>query len=71
MTERKNETRKEQPSSGKSTGDQLLHDLNYKLTSALPEGLQKLQVSACDHMAKYPDAVCQGIRDAVSDRKGR
>ena len=67
MTEAKTESQKK-----KLPVDYALYNLNYKVTSALPEGLQKLQVSACDHMgSKYPHPACQGVRDAVIDGQSR
>lgn len=67
MAEAKNESQKKQ-----SPLNEALYNLNYKVTSALPDGLQKLQVSACDHMgSKYPHAACQGVRDAVVDGQSR
>lgn len=74
MAETKNETSKLETfaADAKSTGDKLLHDLSYKITSNLPSELQNLQVAMCDHAgAKYPHSSCQGVRDAVADMKGR
>lgn len=70
MAETKTETSKLE--NLKSTGDKLLHDLSYKITSNLPSELQNLQVAMCDHAgAKYPHASCQGVHDAIADQKGR
>lgn len=56
----------------KTIGDKLLYELSYKVTRNLPPELQNLQVDMCDHLGeKYPNSSCQGVRDAVVDRKWR
>ena len=74
MAETKNETSKLESfaANAKSTGDKLLYDLSYKITSNLPSELQNLQVAVCDHAgAKYPHSSSQGVHDAVNDSKVR
>lgn len=74
MADSKKETTKPESfaEGAKAIGDKLLYELSYKVTSNLPTELQNLQVDMCDHTgAKYPSSSCQGVRDAVVDRKWR
>ncbi len=74
MAETKNETPKPESfaEGAKAIGDKLLYELSYKITRELPPGVQNLQVDMCDHAAtKYPNSSCQGVRDAIVDRKWR
>lgn len=74
MTDPKNDHQKPENfgEAAKTIGDKLLYELSYKITRNLPPGLQNLQVDMCDHVGeKYPNSSCQGVRDAVIDRKWR